>query len=118
MIDARQFALVLRLLYRACKATADIKTDPAMVAAVVSFERAQPGAVHIRDVTEHFDAYITGKGRLGKGVRMPSHSYTSGVSTHLIHVPDFDLNGVLRRTYDLDVAFAARDARAMADAVL
>ncbi len=63
MIDARQFALVLRFLYGACKATAELTTDPAMVAAVASFERAQPGAVHIRDVTEHFDAYITGKGK-------------------------------------------------------
>lgn len=49
---------------------------------------------------------------------MPTHSYTSGVSSHLIHVPDFDPNGVLRRMHDLDVSPAASDARAMAAAVL
>ncbi|MGH3856306.1 MAG: hypothetical protein ACRDR6_23010 [Pseudonocardiaceae bacterium] len=113
MIDARQFVLVLRLFYRACREVGKLANSPKAVVGISRFDSAVPAAVHIRDVTEHFEDYIRGIGRLGKGIRMPCHSYTSGTSTHILLVPEFS-EGILVKTYTLDVAVAARAARELA----
>jgi hypothetical protein len=109
--------LALRLLFRACKAVAELSGIPITAAPVGAFAAAWPGVTHIRDVTEHFDEYIQGKGDR-KGAKMPMHSYTSGIATHLIQVPVFGADGVLTKMHVIDVARCSESARVLAAAVL
>lgn len=112
MIDARLFILALRLFYRACVEVAKLVKSREIVAGIERFDRTVP-ARHIRDVIEHFEDYVRGAGRLGKGVKMPIHSYTTGTSTHIIQVPEF-AGGMIVKMYTLDVAVAAKAARELA----
>jgi hypothetical protein len=112
MIDARLFILALRLFYRACVEVRKLTKSPEIVAGIERFE-STVSARHIRDVIEHFEDYMRGVGRLGEGVKMPIHSYTTGTSTHIVQVPEFS-DGMLVKMYTLDVAVAAKAARELA----
>jgi hypothetical protein len=116
MIDARQFVPVLRLFYRARMEVGKLAKSPEIVAGIERFDSTVP-ARYIRDVIEHFEDYMHGVGRLGRGVRMPIHSYTTGTSTHIVQVPEFS-EGMLVKMYTLDVAVAAKAARELALVVI
>jgi hypothetical protein len=68
IVDANLMLLALRNLVRAAEAASRHTKDQRITDAVASL----PGIVDMRDVVEHFDAYLDGKGKLQKKLRSPT----------------------------------------------
>jgi hypothetical protein len=115
--EAQLFAISLRLVCRACQAIAALTQSPDLDRAIKAFNRRVPAVVAIRDVIEHFDDYAIGIGKLGAGVRSPTHSHTAGTSTYYVMVHDFSA-GSLINVHELDVRDAAQAARELAAAAV
>jgi len=81
------------------------------------FKARVPSVVHVRDVTEHFDDYASGRGKLGPGVKLPVHSFTTGTDNYWVQIFEFE-DGDIVRVYELNVADATSAARDLADVVL
>jgi len=118
IIDARLFVLAIRIFYRAAKSMVEAVGSEPLLSALAKFESRQPDIVTVRDVTEHFDDYLVGRGYHGKGLRRPTHSMTTGTRNHLIQVPKFGSDGALQKSFLVNVSAAAADAREFAAEIL
>lgn len=72
IVDPNLMLLALRNLVRAAEAAANHTTDQRITDAVDTFKASLPGVVDMRDVVEHFDAYLEGRGKLQKRLRSPT----------------------------------------------
>jgi len=110
VIESNFFAFGLRLFLRAAEQVARMQGGSDAASALATFKKEIPGAVHVRDITEHFDAYAMGKGKLGTGWRLPVHSWTAGSPTYFIQAFEFR-DGDIIATHEIDMAHAIESAQ-------
>lgn len=113
IIESNFFAFGLRLFLRAAEEVVGLKGSNEAIAALATFKKQVPGAVHVRDITEHFNTYAKGEGKLGTGWRLPVHSWTAGSSTYFIQAFEFR-DGNIVATHEIDMAQALESAERLA----
>ncbi|MEW6475335.1 MAG: hypothetical protein AB1679_24025 [Actinomycetota bacterium] len=116
IVDANLMLLALRNLVRAAEAAACHTKDQRITDAVDTFKASLPGIVDMRDVVEHFDAYLDGKGKLQKKLRSPTGLPYFEFETFQRKPGLFEL--MVTPKFTLDVGNAAEAAIKMATDVL